>query len=152
MSIPLQPLSLLSKHLASEGGVSGKLRLPRNPAAEMMAAVRAEKRRHTEAMSARQQDLRVADYLEANLQVIEIAKKYTARFLAGERHHRHHWVLQQWKELLETKTPAELVAILLDTSDASEELRSSPPFCDIKHECFLNFELSVSKIYLSPNM
>ncbi len=110
--------------------------LPRNPPPEMMAAAREEKRRQIEAMKARQhqQDVRVADYVEAHPQAIEDAKSYVARFLASERHQRYHWVLQQWNELLETKTPAELAAILRDTSEATEGLRSSPPFCGINFE------------------
>lgn len=105
--------------------------LPRNPTPEMIAAARAEKKRQIEAMTARQhqRDLRVADYVETHPQAIDDAKRYVARFLASERHQRYHWMLHQWKELLETKTPAELAAILRDTSEATEELRSSPPFC-----------------------
>lgn len=101
-----------------------------------MAAARAEKRRQIEAMTTRQhqQDVRVADYVEAHPQAIEEAKKYVARFLSSERHRRYHWVLQQWKNLLETRTPVQLAAILRDTSEATEELRSSPPFCGINFE------------------
>lgn len=110
--------------------------LPGNPTPEMMPAVRAEKMRQIQAMKTlqHQQDMRVADYVESHPQTIDDAKKYVARFLASERHQRYHWVLQQWKELLDTKTPAELGAILRDTSDATEELRSSPPFCGINFE------------------
>jgi hypothetical protein len=109
---------------------------PASATREVMAALRAEKARQIEAMMSRehQNDLRVADHVEANPQSIEDAKRYVSRFLASERHQRYHWVLRQWKELLETKTPAELASILRDTSEATEELRSSPPFCGINFE------------------
>jgi hypothetical protein len=109
---------------------------PASATREVMDALRAEKVRQIQAMMARQHqnDLRVADYVEANPQSIEDAKKYVSRFLASERHQRYHWGLLQWKELLETKTPAELASILRDTSEATEELRSSPPFCGINFE------------------
>ena len=96
----------------------------------------AEKARHIAEMKARQHamDLRVASHIETHPEAIDAAKAYVRRFLASERHKRFHWILNQWRVLLETKTPQELAHVLRDTSEATEELRSSPPFCGINFD------------------
>ena len=96
----------------------------------------AEKQRHIEEMKRRQHDMdmRVASYIETHPESIRAAKAYVQRFLARESHKRFHWILDQWRVLLETKTPQELADILRDTSEATEDLRSSPPFCGIEFD------------------
>ncbi len=103
---------------------------------DIMTRARAEKMRQIADMKARQHDmdLRIAEHVEKHPEAVTAAKNYVQRFLASERHKRFHWVLEQWRVLLETKTPRELANILRDTSDATEELRSSPPFCGIEFD------------------
>ena len=125
MNEPFQTLTS-DEHFSQAGGKGSFARIDREK-------VNAEKARQIAAMKARQHglDLRVADYVESHPEAIEAAKAYVQRFLFSERHKRFHWILDQWRELLQTKSPAELADILRDTSDATEELRSSPPFCGI---------------------
>lgn len=107
-----------------------------NAISDIISQARAEKTRQIAAMKSRQHDmdLRMADYVEKHPEAITAAKNYIERFLSSERHKRFHWILEQWQLLLETKTPKELANILRDTSEATEELRSSPPFCGIQFD------------------
>lgn len=107
-----------------------------NYANQVKEEVLAEKLRQIAAMKARQHDmdLRMANYVEEHPEAVTAAKNYVQRFLASERHKRFHWILDRWILLLETKTPRELADILRDTSEATEQLRSSPPFCGIEFD------------------
>lgn len=76
------------------------------------------------------EDLRVADYIEANPeQSIREAKAFVARFIDSSRHAKYRWILERWDRLLETRTASEIAQIFREGKDETEELRSSAPFC-----------------------
>jgi hypothetical protein len=76
------------------------------------------------------EDLRVADYIEANPEkCMDEARAFVARFLGSARHVKYRWILQRWDHLLQTKTPSEIAQIFREGKDETEEIRSSAPFC-----------------------
>ncbi len=93
--------------------------------------IRAERQRHIDALNARhhEEDLKLADYIESHPASLVDAKAFVKRFLGSDRHSRYHWILQEWRRILETKSAHEIAAIFRDGSETTDELRSSAPFC-----------------------
>ena len=99
--------------------------------AEVQRAIAELKHRvHTE-------DLKIASYIESNPeQSISEAKAFVSRFLGSQRHARYHWILRRWDKLLNTKSALEIAAIFRTENEATEELRSSAPFCGAALETY----------------
>jgi hypothetical protein len=76
----------------------------------------------------RQQALNLADYVERHPESLKTAVEHVDRFLASPAHVRIHWVLNQWRAVLNSSSSLQVAALLRDDTPATENLRESPPY------------------------
>lgn len=62
-------------------------------------------------------------------QVLQIARQNLKRWLNNKNH-----ALLEWQEILETKTPEEIIKIITQDTDEGQRLRSSSPFVGVLSE------------------
>ena len=72
----------------------------------------------------------VAEKLRQNSQnVLQIARNNLNRWLKNS-----NFALLEWKDILETKTPEEIIRIITEDTDEGQRLRSSSPFAGVLTE------------------
>ncbi len=72
----------------------------------------------------------VAEKLRLNpKEVLQIAKDNLNRWLENENS-----ALLEWQEILDTKTPEEIIKIITQDTDEGQRLRSSSPFAGVLSE------------------
>lgn len=103
---------------------------PRNATPEVMAALRAEKMRHVEALNQRNRNrfLRLADYIEQHPECLEQARSHVERFLASPGHIRLHWALNEWRKVLADSSAAQIAALFREETEEHRHLRETSPF------------------------
>ena len=95
-----------------------------------MAALRAEKMRHVEALNLKNRNryLRLADYIEQHPECLNQARDHVERFLASPGHVRLHWALNLWRAVLAERSASEIAAIFREDSEEHRDLRETSPF------------------------
>lgn len=94
------------------------------------SGVRSEKERQLRAFVLRKkhQVQNLADYVERHPESIQTALAHVEKFLASPAHIRIHWILNEWRSVLQVSTPNQVASILRDDSPDTESLRESPPY------------------------
>lgn len=103
---------------------------PPNATPEIMAALRAEKMRHVEALNQknRARYLRLADHIEQHPECMEQARNHVERFLASPGHVRLHWALSEWREVLAHQSASQIAALFREETEEHRHLRETSPF------------------------